>query len=122
MSRPRLSWWEIQVPDLEQAKAFYGEVFGWSFEPYGDDFVIIKSDGEMIGGLDVPAEPREPAGRHVLIYFDVDDLEETVSAVERAGGTVVRPRGEIGNDWGWYAIIADPSGLKLGLTTSRPPR
>ena len=33
MSRP--IHFEIQADDLERAKAFYGDVFGWTFEDYG---------------------------------------------------------------------------------------
>ena len=32
----RLVHFEIHVNDMEQAKKFYGEVFGWSFQDWSD--------------------------------------------------------------------------------------
>ncbi len=48
----KMSWWEIPVPDLDDAKRFYGEVFGWTFDPFGEDyFAVIGPDGNMLGGI-----------------------------------------------------------------------
>jgi predicted enzyme related to lactoylglutathione lyase len=27
----KMEWWEIPVPDLDEARRFYGEVMGWGF-------------------------------------------------------------------------------------------
>ena len=44
----RMAWWEIPVPDLDDAMRFYGDAFGWGFEAFGDDyFAAIAPDGEM---------------------------------------------------------------------------
>ena len=115
-----VNWWEIQVPDLAAAQAFYGAVFGWTFAPFGDSFAMIKApNGEMIGGLDQVA--GDPAGRHVQIYVKVTDLEASIAAVRAAGGGIRHERQLISEEYGWYAIIEDPWGLRIGLATSRPP-
>ena len=52
MSGNPITWWEIQVPDLERAKAFYGGVFDWTFKPWRDGYEAVHTaDGTMIGGL-----------------------------------------------------------------------
>jgi predicted enzyme related to lactoylglutathione lyase len=114
-----VAWFDIQVPDLEAAKSFYGAVFGWTFTPFGETFVTITTpDGNMIGGMDQVT--GEPAGRQVRIYLATDELEGVLSRVEKAGGTVDTGRTLITEEYGWSATLVDPSGLKIGLWTSKP--
>jgi predicted enzyme related to lactoylglutathione lyase len=40
--------------------------------------------------------------------------------VEKAGGTVDTGRTLITEEYGWSATLVDPSGLKIGLWTSKP--
>jgi predicted enzyme related to lactoylglutathione lyase len=116
-----VNWWEIQVPDLDAGKAFYGAVFGWTFSDFGDGFAICQGpDGTMLGGLD--QVEGEPAGRHVRIYVHTDDLEATLERVVANGGTVATPRAIVSEEFGWYANVVDPGGLTIGLSTSRPAR
>lgn len=115
-----VTWYEIQVTDLEAAKAFYGEVFGWTFESWGESFVVAKAGDQMVCGLDLVAGDLSPAGRSVRVYVEVPDLEDTLNRVEKAGGKVVEQRVAVPGDNGWYAVFADPSGLKLSLWTNAP--
>lgn len=116
-----IAWFEIQVPELEQAKSFYGAVFGWTFQPYGEGFEMATSpDGQPVCGLDQSAGDVSPAGRHVRIYLATDELEGLLSRVTKAGGTVVAPRTLIDEENGWFATIADPSGMHLSLMTFKP--
>lgn len=126
MSKNPITWWEIQVPDLGQGKAFYGGVFGWTFKPWMDDYEGIHADDEMIGGL--RRADGDPAGRDVHVCFTVDyhgderddTLEQSLQKVEKHGGKVVLPRTEISPDMGWYATAADPSGITFDLWTGKP--
>lgn len=116
-----VTWWEIPVSDIEAAKAFYGNVFGWTFASFGDDsaYAGIESGGDLIGGLyrsDAP--PTEEAG--VRVYVNVSDLEEVLRTAETRGGRVKTPRAEVGGDMGWWAELSDPDGRRLGLCSGNP--
>ena len=116
----QMNWWEIPVPDLDDAKRFYGEVCGWTFQPFGEDyFAALAPDGEMIGG--VFKASGDDLGNGVRITFSTDDLEGALDRVTAAGGTVVTRRSEIGGDMGWWAAFHDPGGRWIGLSTDRPP-
>jgi uncharacterized protein len=117
-----VTWWELQVSDLEQAQSFYGAVFGWSFQAFGDGFVMAAApDGTPVGGLDGDTgKGQDPAGRGARIYVQVEDLEQTLKTAEANGGTVERVRTLISEEYGWWALISDPSGLKVGLASSNP--
>lgn len=115
----RVTWWELAVGDLDVAQKFYAAVFGFTFTAYGEGYLaVLSADGVMVGGI--YAGEGEPAGRAARIYFETDDLEGTLQTVRAAGGTVVQARTEVGGDMGWYATIADPSELRIGLATNQP--
>ena len=60
---------EFGVPDTVGAQRFYGELFGWEFEPTGNGARIRT--GGIPGGL----HPDE-RGPEVLVFYSVPDLEE----------------------------------------------
>lgn len=113
-----VTWWEIPVQDLEKAKAFYGAVFGWTIEPFGEGFVGAFADGAMIGGLAEAADGEVAEG--VRIYVNVADLEATIAAAAANGGAEKTARQEVGGDMGWWANVTDPQGRVIGLATMIP--
>ncbi|MBA4170770.1 MAG: VOC family protein [Chloroflexi bacterium] len=114
-----MNWWEIPVPDLDDAKRFYGEVFGWTFQPFGEDyFAALGPDGDMLGGIF--KAPAHELGNGVRITFKTHELEVALERVSSAGGTVVTQRSEIGGDMGWWAAFTDPAGRWIGFSTDRP--
>ena len=85
-----IDYLELTVTDLEQAKRFYSEAFGWRFNDYGPEYAGIQSpQGESapeVGGLRTGQEVRA-GGPFVLLYST--DLNRSVEAVKHAGGQVV---------------------------------
>ncbi|MBI3997919.1 MAG: VOC family protein [Armatimonadetes bacterium] len=104
---------EIPTGDLRRAKAFYGKIFGWTFQDYGKEYALIQAPGSgFIGGLQkVKKVPTRPA---VQVYIDVEDIDAKLKAIRKARGKVVRPKGEVPN-MGWYAAFADNQGAVLFL-------
>ncbi len=113
------SWIDVEVDDVEAAQAFYGGLFGWTFEqatPPGLPFtyVIAQVDGQDVAGLGGPGSPTgTPSGRWNT-YVAVDDIEAAIGTVEAAGGRLVDPVEQAG-EGGWNATIADPSGVPIRL-------
>ncbi len=114
----RVDWFEIQVPDLADAQRFYGAAFGWTFSPMGEGYVVATEGGAPVAGLS--ETPGDTAGRHVRVYLGTDELEATLEKITKAGGSVVQGRTLITEEYGWYATVADPTGLQFGLMTSKP--
>ncbi len=115
-------WCHIEMPvgDLERAKRFYGDVFGWKFQdmPQMSYTLYETRPGGVGGGLWNPP-PEVP--RNVVNYIYVDEIETAVARVEQAGGRLVNPKMEVPNS-GWFALVADPDGNVFGLWKSmRPP-
>jgi len=101
---------EISVTDLEAAKAFYSEAFGWSLVDYGPDYADIQGGGGEMGGLRRDSEVR-PGGPLVILYSD--DLERSADAVTAAGGTITAPIYSFPGGRRFH--FADPSGNELGV-------
>ena len=81
----------LNADDVERARRFYEDVFGWTFEAWGPpDFYQISGAGKLFGALHGRRE-IEPGARMfgAEITMAVDDLEATIAAVEAGGGRVV---------------------------------
>jgi predicted enzyme related to lactoylglutathione lyase len=86
---------ELMTRDYEGAKAFYSNVFGFTFDEIGEGsaYSTVKraSDGEVVAGLgelDVSG-PAEVPSRWV-IYFMVQDCDASATKAAELGATIVR--------------------------------
>jgi predicted enzyme related to lactoylglutathione lyase len=74
---------EIPVDDIARASKFYSEVFGFEYEPWGDEMGMLRpAGGEGIGG-DLHKRGEVP---HPTVVITVDNLEDTLAAVIAGGG------------------------------------
>jgi predicted enzyme related to lactoylglutathione lyase len=105
---------ELAVVDLEQAKRFYAEAFGWQFNDYGPEYAGIRSpqgdSASEVGGLRRDQEVR--AGGPLVLLFSTD-LDKSVEAVTNAGGQVVNGPYEFPGGRRFH--FTDPSGNELGV-------
>ena len=105
---------EISVTDMQAARDFYANAFGWSFTSYGDGYSGIRTAAEAVGdeagGL-VLTDTVVRGGPLVLLYSD--DLDGTATRVAEAGGTVIQGPYEFPGGRRFYFL--DPSGNELGV-------
>jgi predicted enzyme related to lactoylglutathione lyase len=71
---------------LDSVKAFYSAAFAWSFTDYGPTYSAF-SEG-LDGGFQ--AEAVEAPAKPLPVLYS-DNLDDTLTAVESAGGKIVRP-------------------------------
>lgn len=107
---------EIIAKDQEKAKAFYAEVFGWTYDSGTGGFAYVHFPVEatpLLGGIgqarkDVPG--FEPGHN---FYLRVESLEATIDAAVAAGGHRFVP--PVAIDGYRFAMIRDPEGNPIGL-------
>ncbi len=107
---------ELFSNDTDRARAFYGELFGWTSESSGDEFggyINFFRDGAYVAGLMGNHDPEHPAD-FWSVYLRVEDAEATVAAAEAHGGSVFLPPMAVG-DLGHMAMCADPGGAAIGI-------
>ena len=124
------AWNELATSDVEGAKHFYGQRFGWvkdgemDMGPMGAyEFLrhTGRSDGSVMGqgmlGAVMPKMPGMPVSAWTY-YFRVSDIDAGVTHIEAGGGQIVQPSVEIpGGD---YSLVAsDPQGAHFGLVGAR---
>jgi predicted enzyme related to lactoylglutathione lyase len=126
-NEPGAVGWDEQISrDPDRAREFYTAVFGYTYEPVegGDPYWTFHTppDGRMAGGIGamregVPADV--PA--HWMTYFGVESVDEAVTTVGTAGGTVAQP--PFDTPFGRMAAIVDPHGAMFMIadTTGAAP-
>ena len=103
------NWNELVAPDLDRAKKFYGELFGWMAEDVPGPIPRTSfSLGELlVGGGHAPG-PQEPPTPRWTVSFMVADADQAAAEAERLGGRVLLPPMDI--PIGRFAVVADPAG------------
>ena len=119
-------WCHIDVltGDRERAMAFYGAVFGWQFEELpGLEYVNVRTSEDGIeggiGGVAQATGAAPPATTGVVAFLLAPDMDATLAAIEREGGTVVIPKTDAGG-YGEFAHFRDPDGNVIGLWRDAP--
>lgn len=112
-------WTELMTTDVESAKGFYSELFGWETEEFpmeGMSYTVLKVDGEPVGGI-MPMPPGCPAtAPNWGTYVTVDDVDATAGKVEQLGGKVLLPPKDIPGV-GRFSVLQDPQGAVICAIT-----
>ncbi|MCX4765529.1 VOC family protein [Streptomyces sp. NBC_01275] len=109
-------WVSLMVHGLTTTQAFYGELFGWEFQPGPQQlgpYVRALLDGREVAGIG-----QLPPDRHLPVawtpYLASDDVDATAETVRLCGGTIgVGPLDAA--DAGRLAIGSDPAGAVFGI-------
>lgn len=113
---------EIPCDDMERAKRFYSDIFGWQLiDVPGMDYTLartVECDKENMplesGAINGGIMKRDGTAKSPVLVIEVDDVDDHVKKVENAGGKLVMPKMPIG-DMGFYARVSDPEGNVIGL-------
>src|SRR5512135_2905573 len=81
---------EIPVDDIDRAKRFYTDLFGWDFEKFdGSDYWLFSMDRDrtkpMGGGMMKRMRPGQP----ILNYFEIPSVDEYSQKVTSLGGKII---------------------------------
>lgn len=110
---PTIVHFEIPADDVERAKKFYSELFGWEIkEVPGMQYWLITTKGEMAvgGGMMKRQHPRQS----ITNYIDVPSVEEYSAKIERLGGKVLVPRQAVPG-MGYFAVCLDMEKNVFGI-------
>ncbi len=115
---------EIPADDMERAKKFYSETFGWDIvstpvagmEYYGmrsgevDDMNMPKEVGVINGGLFKRQKPDQTQ----TIFITVSSLDEYIDKIKKAGGSILTDKIEVPK-MGRFVYFKDPEGNVIGI-------
>ncbi len=109
-----LTWMDLTTPDLEGAKRFYQQVFGWDYLDLGEQFGhyhYALANGRPAAGIG-QSPPYMPMTSVWTMYLA--SAEGDIERVQALGGQVMLEPMTVG-DAGKMAACADPTGALFGL-------
>lgn len=107
----KVDFFELNVTDMDAAKAFYTKAFGWQYQDYGPEYADIQGAG-LSGGLALVGTAPVRGGALVILYSD--DLDASERAVVEAGGRITTRHEFPG---GRRFQFLDPAGNELAIWT-----
>ena len=119
MAHGQITHIEFPADDVGRARRFYEGLFGWQFrEMEGFDNYLLFNTGSAEAGGAI-GQRGDSTGERLLVYVEVDAIDDLLPRVPELSGQVTKERTEIPGQ-GWYAIVVDPEGNELGLYELRP--
>lgn len=108
-------WDELQSPDVEAAKHYYGELLGWEAKEFAEGYDVLHAGDAQAGGL--MRKPDGTPGAVWISYIAVDDTDTaTARALELGASVLLEPTSM--KNVGRFSILADPTGAAIGLYKS----
>ena len=109
-------WFEIPADNVERAKKFYGDLFGWKIEKFPGpmDYWHIDTGGADAtpdGGL---LKRQNPGQQGITNYIGVESVDRFVAKVQKLGGKICMPKTAV-SQMGYFAICQDPENNTFAL-------
>lgn len=118
---PRVVHFEIAADDPQRAADFYAEVFNWHSQKWDgpvDYWLVATGEGAGIDGGIMPRGSEDSSELDgVVNTVEVASVDEVVARVERAGGSVIRPKRALAGV-GYIAYLRDTEGNPFGVMQS----
>ena len=110
-------WTDLGSTDQEASKAFYSELFDWTYQDFPMDesgeltYSMAVKDGSLVAGIYTQASEQKEAGipPHWDVHIAVDNVDEVAGRVESCGGSILFGPFDV-FDLGRTAVVSDPSG------------
>ena len=118
---------EIPADNVERAKTFYKQAFGWDISQYpGMEYHMVntaaidektrqpKEVGAINGGL---TKRNNETNKATVITVDVADIDAALKSIEKLGGKTIQKKQPV-TDMGFTAYFKDTEGNIVGLWQS----
>src|SRR5215469_6915062 len=118
----KVVWNDLVTQDLEVARRFYGELFGWTFEqstaPGGQPYLLARSGRIFVAGMVAVNSPsKDVVLSRWLPYVSVRDVDTSVAKATAGSATVLVAARDV--SLGRVAVIEDSEKAVIGLARSR---
>jgi predicted enzyme related to lactoylglutathione lyase len=132
---PTIVHFEIPADDVERAKKFYCDLFGWKMEKWpgadGKDsssssnmeyWIISTTDDKgnkaaIGGGMMKRHDPPDQHHQHITNFIDVSSVDEYSSKIDKLGGKVVVSKMAVPG-MGYFAVCHDTENNSFGIWES----
>jgi predicted enzyme related to lactoylglutathione lyase len=111
-----VTWNEVYARDLKRSRAFYSEVFGYTYDdlPMDDmEYATISVDGNVVGGIGELGVAMPEGAPQWTVCFKVEDTDAMLATVQQLGGRVLDEAAD--SEYGRIAQAADEHGAAFWL-------
>jgi predicted enzyme related to lactoylglutathione lyase len=110
------AWFDLMTPDLEGARKFYGELFGWTFlvGPAEMGYYTMCRLGDANAAGMALRDKNAPFPSAWSIYFKSTDINASAEAVKANGGQVMMGPVDVSGE-GHMVVCLDPTGAAFGF-------
>ena len=113
---PNIVHFEIPADDIQRAKTFYANLFGWKIESVpGMDYNMIDTYSAPGGGMMKRIHPDQ----QITGYIGVPSVDEYSAKVEQLGGKIIVPKKVIPG-MGYFVICMDTENNTFGIWETNP--
>ena len=113
-----INWFELPANNFDRAVKFYSEVIGAELQPMDNPqmkMAFFPTTNQGVGGCVTHGNGNKPQSEGALVYLNGgEDLAQPLARVESAGGKVIMPKTNIGEN-GFIAMFMDTEGNKVAL-------
>lgn len=108
-------WIDLFTSDTGKAEAFYGGLFGWTFESAGEEFggyITVSKDDKLVAGC-MKNDASQDTPDMWSLYLKTDDARKIESLAVENGGQVYASAMDVA-ELGTMTLIADVGGAAIG--------
>ena len=116
-------WVDLMTTDLEAAKRFYTDLFGWEYIDTGEmggGYQLAMKSGKLVAGIGGQM-PGQTGPAVWTTYLWADDADAVGERVAKAGGNVIMGPMDVPGA-GRMSIAVDPTGAAFGVWQGRENR
>ena len=106
---------EIRSLDPNASRAFYRELFGWSYPPGGFPEYTYVDSGVPSGTIPGGISPTQGGKPMVTVFAGVADVQTALDKAVALGGTIVQPATKAPGVT--FGLFADPQGQVVGVAS-----
>ncbi len=105
----------------QETLRFYEKIFKWKIEESfvtDHKYFMFETPGtHLSGGFDTMIKPSTKGPQ---MYIEVQSIDQVIEAISEQfeSAVVLKDKTLISDTYGYYALILDPSGNKIGLQES----
>jgi predicted enzyme related to lactoylglutathione lyase len=117
-SKGHFVWHEHLTKDPNAAMAFYGQVVGWTTQPFTEGpgyTMLVSTQGPLGGVMKLPDDAAKMgAPPHWMGDVMVDDVDASAALAKKLGGKILREPWDIPKT-GRACVLADPQGAVIAI-------
>ncbi len=107
---------EIRSVDPDASRAFYADLFGWSYPPGGFEGYTYVESGVPQGTIPGGISPTQGGSPLVTVFAGVTDVQAALDKAVALGGSVVQPATKVPGVT--FGLFKDPQGHVVGVASN----